>query len=365
MSPKALTAQGETVLSNQADINNMTIVCFAAAKPLHFQVRGDGNPPCNCRRQRHRVRKPVAASSVEPLFRVRNSIPAVILKGPDRFNFVNGMGTNAFASHFKEPIQTVFTTNVGRCKDLVTAVQHDESVLLLSSLAQGTLFEYLDRYIFPADEVEIEQSSVSHAIEAMTLQPESIQTPSELQLLPTTFGATIYNRDLSIATDDASSPISLEWVSQFGTLTHDDAHWESERIIRGIPKLGQDITEENNPLEAGLWHQVSFDKGCYIGQETIARLNTYNGVKRILCLMEFSDHVNIGDKIESSVGDRAAGFITSVSNESGSCRALGYIREKSGLTSAGSEVTVNGVKGITMESQFLRKGYESRSILTI
>lgn len=53
-----------------------------------------------------------------------------------------------------------------------------------------------------------------------------------------------------------------------------DRVWEQLRIQQGRPAPDQELTEDYNPLEAGLWQTISFEKGCYIGQETIARLNT-------------------------------------------------------------------------------------------
>ncbi|KAJ1469333.1 hypothetical protein T484DRAFT_1852108, partial [Baffinella frigidus] len=58
--------------------------------------------------------------------------------------------------------------------------------------------------------------------------------------------------------------------------------WEALRIMDGVPAPGKELTLDHNPLEAGLWGTVSFDKGCYIGQETIARLRTSGGVKQQL-----------------------------------------------------------------------------------
>jgi len=55
------------------------------------------------------------------------------------------------------------------------------------------------------------------------------------------------------------------------------------RVLRGLPETGHELTEDANPLEAGLRAAVSFDKGCYVGQEVVARLNTYDKVARELC----------------------------------------------------------------------------------
>ena len=55
---------------------------------------------------------------------------------------------------------------------------------------------------------------------------------------------------------------------------------ERWRIAAGLPAAGHELTEDWNPLEAGLWDHVSFTKGCYVGQEVVARLRTYDKVSR-------------------------------------------------------------------------------------
>ena len=57
---------------------------------------------------------------------------------------------------------------------------------------------------------------------------------------------------------------------------------EATRVLRGLPENGRELTEERNPLEAGLLEAVSFSKGCYVGQEVVARLRTYDKVSRTL-----------------------------------------------------------------------------------
>jgi hypothetical protein len=57
---------------------------------------------------------------------------------------------------------------------------------------------------------------------------------------------------------------------------------EAWRVLRGFPIGNHELTEEHNPLEAGLSAAVSFRKGCYVGQEVVARLNTYDKVSRQL-----------------------------------------------------------------------------------
>ena len=48
---------------------------------------------------------------------------------------------------------------------------------------------------------------------------------------------------------------------------------------RAFPEYGKEMTEGHNPLEASLMEFISFNKGCYVGQEVVARLDTYDKVQ--------------------------------------------------------------------------------------
>ena len=56
--------------------------------------------------------------------------------------------------------------------------------------------------------------------------------------------------------------------------------WEIYRIAKGLPRAGNEITGSFNPYDVGLTDFVSYTKGCYVGQEVIARLDTYQKVRR-------------------------------------------------------------------------------------
>ena len=53
--------------------------------------------------------------------------------------------------------------------------------------------------------------------------------------------------------------------------------WHEARVRNGVPAPGAELTELYNPLEAGLYNCVSLAKGCYMGQETLAKLYNNNG----------------------------------------------------------------------------------------
>jgi len=91
------------------------------------------------------------------------------------------------------------------------------------------------------------------------------------------------------------------------------------RVEAGIPAFPNEINERHNPWEAGLFESVSLRKGCYIGQEVIARLNTYDKIRRRLARIECARPLEAGDAL--TVGGEVCGEVTTVAGD----RALGYV----------------------------------------
>ena len=107
--------------------------------------------------------------------------------------------------------------------------------------------------------------------------------------------------------------------------------FDTHRIEAGVPWFGLDMDENTLPIEAGLEKDaISFNKGCYIGQESVARI-TYRGhVNRKLVGLRLSDShpASKGDKL--SKDDHEVGWITSSAYSPGlkTAIALGYLRRE-------------------------------------
>jgi folate-binding protein YgfZ len=102
----------------------------------------------------------------------------------------------------------------------------------------------------------------------------------------------------------------------------DPAGLEPLRIEAGTPAWGKELDETILPAEAGLDEtHVSFTKGCYPGQEPIARLHYRGHPNRRLCVLEVAE-ASPDDEIV--LGERAVGRVTSAVPG----RALGYIRRE-------------------------------------
>ena len=72
-----------------------------------------------------------------------------------------------------------------------------------------------------------------------------------------------------------------------GALQLSAAAAETLRIVHRHPRYGAEMSDAYNPLEAGLIGAIDFHKGCYIGQEVIARLDTYQKVQKYLVALRF------------------------------------------------------------------------------
>jgi folate-binding protein YgfZ len=119
------------------------------------------------------------------------------------------------------------------------------------------------------------------------------------------------------------------------------------RVEAGIPRFGVDMDESNLPPEAGLDRDgISYSKGCYIGQETIARLRTYGQVAKALRGIRLEgDPANLPAKGDRLLKEgREVGYLTSVvrSPNAGPV-ALGYVRRE--CNNPGTALTVRTATG--------------------
>ena len=98
---------------------------------------------------------------------------------------------------------------------------------------------------------------------------------------------------------------------------------EAWRILAGIPRLGVDAEQDDLPQEAALTEWVAFDKGCYLGQEAVAKVQNLGHPRRLLLHLEALGEVAPGDIVQ--VEGRHAGEVTSVA-EAGNGRNVLFAR---------------------------------------
>ena len=276
----------------------------------------------------------------------------------DRLSFLHNQSSNDFK--ILKPGQgcdTVLLTSTARTIDLLTAYVLADSVLLLTSPGQSqAVMSFLDRYIFFADKVTLTDvttetvafsliGAASHALlEKLGAGAIVGQANASHQTLSLAGQDVLVAVGSGLATEGYTLIAAVEqaahlWQSlvEAEAVPLGDRPWEQLRIQQGRPMPGHELTEDYNPLEAGLWRTISFNKGCYIGQETIARLDTYNGVKQQLWGVRLSQAIAIGTPVTLS-GDKV-GTLTSITQADQGYLGLAYIRTKAEAT-AGLKVQI-------------------------
>ena len=193
---------------------------------------------------------------------------------------------------------TVLTNSKGRVIDFLRVLHRGGDLLVLTGAgAQKRIIEWIDFYTFSED-VSVEDVSGDTAqflvvgegaAEAMSAAfPIAAGLDGFLDHAGAE-GATAVRGKLG-ALDAWEAILPREaGAPDFGLPTLSEAERDRLRIEQGVGKYLREWSEyhSTNPLEANLKPYVSFNKGCYIGQEVVARLNAYDRVKGFLALLEF------------------------------------------------------------------------------
>ena len=119
--------------------------------------------------------------------------------------------------------------------------------------------------------------------------------------------------------------------------------FERARVLAGEPRFGADFGPDNLPQETGLTEAVSFTKGCYLGQEVVARIHYRGGVNRFLRGLILAPSADEISELPTSVelDGREVGRLTSYTSLADGKRVgLGILHKRAEI---GSEVAVTGV----------------------
>jgi folate-binding protein YgfZ len=273
---------------------------------------------------------------------------ALCVTGEDRVSFFHGMNTQDIKG--LAPWQSAYATMVTVKGAMVAdgrVLVRDEDVLV--DLEPGT-FEavraFLDRHLISED-AELHDAHEGVAVlglvglRARALAEAALASwdgPRVAQL------ASLLSRDGVdlLVPRDALGTLHARLVEEGAPLGLRPAGLESLETVRvedGLPRFGQDLLETTIPLEADLTHAISYNKGCYVGQEVIARA-TYRGQmnKKLVGLLFGNGAPTSG--VDLRVEGKKVGFVTSLvrSPALGQVVGLGYVH-RAHLT-PGTRVTV-------------------------
>jgi len=268
------------------------------------------------------------------------------LNGADRLDLLHRLTTNDLTG--MQPgngRQTVLLTEKARIIDVVTVLQHtDHAELIVAPGNTATVVSWLKKYIIMDDVRVSDRTSEVRMLEVMGPRSADVVgqlTGLDVAALAKTDWKRVEDLGLTVVRMPSSCEVSY-WILGSSEAVENVANTlkaqgdelpeltlseeEYLRVTAGMGRLGHEWSDAYNPLEAGLLHLTSFTKGCYIGQEVVARLDSYNKVKQRVMALVGTAEVAVADEV---VADGAqVGRVTSVVRSTDGQRtiALAYIR---------------------------------------
>lgn len=295
-------------IDNRHKLKNAFLQLFPDAEP---GSNGNIKSFTNLEKEYHSITKGVG---------VRVSTGKLILKltGNDVQEFIHRISTNDVKNLgvFKQT-NTLFTNEKGRLLDRTTFLKIGDYFLLIGNYEPDKrLLSWIEKYIIMED-ITVEDVTDQFTLfefygsqtnsfmtmmcgdNCLDLDGEKI-TIGETESIKTYFSKLkeVNNIDRYVAIVANEEAINFakfinDRKSAFDLNFIGDKVFEYFRIVNGIPGFPSEINAQFNPHEVNLIDEVSFTKGCYIGQEVIARLDTYDKVQRTLYGVKISDDVKL------------------------------------------------------------------------
>ena len=248
--------------------------------------------------------------------------PGVLrLTGSDTQRFCNSMLTNNFRKlQPGEGGHSGLADNKGRLLGLLDAwrIAEDQALLVIDGAEVSEVAERLDMYII-MDPIELEDLSASHGV-VHVLGEEPLLAAG----LPAPAGIVAHGEGWIARTDRCGRPgfdlvgVPLEADTEAAVL-------EGLRIQAGLPRWPVDFGERSFAHEMRLRDRIcAFDKGCYLGQEVINRMDTMGRVNKRLTGLVVEGSGSVGGTVH--VGDQAVGTVTSEARVGDRTLALAVLR---------------------------------------
>lgn len=285
------------------------------------------------------------------------------VQGADRARFLHGFCTNDIKALATGQGCEAFLTNIkGRVLGHIFVFATEQSLWLDTVPGQEeTIIAHLDRYLIREDVQLIGRSQERGEL--------FVTGPHAAQLLMLDDGLSLYG---SVARESFGHPFEIRRVDILGEpgfflsmprsaieTTRSSLQvvgcaigsadeLESRRIAAGFPYYGRDITDDNIAQEVARTKQcISFTKGCYLGQEPIARLDAMGHTNRELRRIRFEPGPipTAGAALLAVGSDDSAGIITSVAPMASDQRrtdALGYLKTQFSQAETHVRVASNG-----------------------
>jgi tRNA-modifying protein YgfZ len=302
---------------------------------------------------------PAATDSADTLLsraalRDRPDLAVVRVTGEDRVSWLNGQITNDVRAIAPGASVHALAVNV-RGKILselwVTPSGRDNALLVISPRsAQAGMLESFEHFIIMEDValeplpelrvLSLEGPESASLLDGLAL-PDGV---SGFAFAPLGMGGHAFIGDAA-----ALQALRAQLLTKVAEIAPEA--YELARLRRARPRFGVDFDEHQYPQEAGLKDSVSFNKGCYLGQEVVCTLESRGRLSRHLCALrgEGGAAVESGSLLTPLTSADTIGTITSaVWDEAlGASRALGYVKR---LHAKVGEAVLAGTQRLTIDS---------------
>ena len=275
----------------------------------------------------------------------RSELGMLKITGETRLDLIHRMSTQAVNGlKSGEGAATILTTDIGRIIDRLILYAGTDTIYALTGENNGdNIARYLMRYVFFNDDFQIQDISSETSIfaiygpQAIRILGEQVGFPEvdiplhhwrEAEIGGTT--AYLHRTDpingsgFFIMCEAAEKSALLQFLNQTSLVTADEPGFDLIRIEAGLPRFGREITQDYIPLETGLWDDVSFNKGCYTGQEIIARMESRGKLAKRLVELSPDGVVAPGSSVVAN--GKAVGSVTSAAVGPNGPVALAYVK---------------------------------------
>jgi folate-binding protein YgfZ len=289
----------------------------------------------------------------------------IALTGEDRASFLHNLCTNEIKALQPGDSCEAFVTNVqGKTVGhVLVACQQDRLLLTTVPDQAAALLAHLDRYLITEDVELHDESDATH--QWLVTGPDAAAIVQRVFCIDAPQGhsvATFQNRPAMVwrmpytASDtfailmQRADDALLDQLCNAGAELASMDELERRRIAHRFPWFGRDLDDANLPQELGRnTAAISFTKGCYLGQETVARIDALGHVNKLLVVLRSAGPLTVGSELFA--GDKQVGRVTSSVAANGGHKAahwaLGYVRREqanpaSQLTSNGQQLQIVG-----------------------
>jgi tRNA-modifying protein YgfZ len=241
--------------------------------------------------------------------------------GPQAAWFLHQIMTQAYEDMAPgEARDTAMLTAHGRMVGFMETLMTEEAIWAhFETELIETFPEAVRRYVF-ATQVEIDDLTEEMGLvlvlgDAPALTTDHISHPTNALGTSATYLWAKRER-----TDDLLRELKANGLAELS-----EEELEAIRIANGVPRWGRDMDFKTIPQEVGIdTTAVHFDKGCYVGQEAMAKIHFRGKVNRRLAVLEPATAVQVGDEVSGA--DGKLGVVTSVARDGDTVRALAVVK---------------------------------------